>query len=280
MSRVVANLLRQFGPITGGGSPPSKPTLTLTDKGDGTGATAAISGSDPGTTNTVYTASSPCVVGSVPRTAAGSRTGDGTLSLALSPGWYIAYCVSSSGSLVSLPSNDYEVDVTGPTSLTPAGPLALPEDQLRTLVSQSSTFYTRVGCPSPACALSKIFRTFKRLPSDAAHRSLRPYGVILSTQGLRYVLDAGGDKNYLLPEATIGVLLTDNDRYPQDVESGGVDFKNFVGGVMVDLEAQAAVSGNLAIIGMELIALRRQPEDAELAQGIWWEAVIAVEWQA
>lgn len=279
MLSFIAAPFRQFGPISGGGTPPSTPALTLADKGDGTGATATIMGSDPGTTNTVYGFQQPCTAGSLGATALGSRTGDGTINLALAEGWWIAYCVSSNGSLVSLPSNEYQVDVTGPVALTPTGALSLPEDQLRTLVSNSATFYNRVGCPSPACALGKIFRTFKR-SSDADHRSLRPYAVILSTQGLKYVLDAGGDKNYLLPEASIGVFLTDNDRFPEDVESGGIDFKNFVGGVMSDLEAQAAVSGNLAITGMELIALRRLPEDAELAQGIWWEALIAVSWQA
>lgn len=278
MLSFIAAPFRQFGP-TSSSSPPSTPTLSLADKGDGAGATATITGSDPGTTNTIYLAPSPCTATSFEPTAAASRTGDGTVNVPLSPGWYEGFCISSNGSLVSLPSNSYQVDVTGPITLTPSGPLSFAEDNLRTLLSNSATFYNRVGCPSPACALSKIFRTFKRA-EDAEHYSLRPYAVILATHGLRYVLDAGGDKNYLLPEASIGILLTDNVRYAKDIESDGMDFKNFVGGVLVDLEAQAAVSGNLAIIGMEMIALKRLPEEGELAQGCWWEALISVEWQA
>jgi hypothetical protein len=34
------------------------------------------------------------------------------------------------------------------------------------------------------------------------------------------------------------------------------------------------------VVAIELLSIRRLPEDAERAQGIWWEALVAVRWQA
>lgn len=71
------------------------PTLTLSDNGDGTGATATIAGSSPGSTNTVYTAPWSGGIGGAEWTNQGSRVGDGMLSLAIESGAYWAYVQST-----------------------------------------------------------------------------------------------------------------------------------------------------------------------------------------
>ena len=91
---------------------PPRPNLTVTDKGDGTGATASIAGSAAGSTNTVYTVSK-ATTGAQAWTNAGSLTGDGTVGLSLANGSYEAICVSSLGALNSTPSNPYSFGVTG-----------------------------------------------------------------------------------------------------------------------------------------------------------------------
>jgi len=68
--------------------------LSIVDNADGTGAVATVSGSDAGSTNTVYTVAA----GGTLWTSRGSRTGDGTVALSLSTGYHFAYCY---GSLVS-----------------------------------------------------------------------------------------------------------------------------------------------------------------------------------
>jgi hypothetical protein len=73
------------------GEPPSQPTLSLTDSGDGVHATATVSGSDTGTTNNIYTAK----YGTTAWTLSGTRTGNGTVTLTLDNGSYWAYCDSS-----------------------------------------------------------------------------------------------------------------------------------------------------------------------------------------
>lgn len=62
-------------------------TLTIANNGDGTGATATVAGSDA-TTNTVYYQ----IPGDGNWLSGGTRTGDGTVTIALPEGYYFAYC--------------------------------------------------------------------------------------------------------------------------------------------------------------------------------------------
>jgi hypothetical protein len=77
----------------------NSPTLAVADQGDGTGATATVSGSTAGTTNTIYTSSFSGATGSGSWTNSGNRVGNGTVDLSLSVGHYFAYCDSTNGSL-------------------------------------------------------------------------------------------------------------------------------------------------------------------------------------
>src|SRR5262245_20526508 len=61
-------------------------SLTLSDLADGTGATATVAGADNATV-TVYT----MAAGASSWTSSGSRTGNGTLALSLSPNYYFGY---------------------------------------------------------------------------------------------------------------------------------------------------------------------------------------------
>lgn len=263
----------------GGGSPPAAPTLSIGDNLDGTGATAAIAGSTPGSSNAVYVAAALGLAGSIAGTLAATRSGDGQVAIGLADGLYAAWCVSTLAGQTAA-SNPYFFAVTGgAVALAPTGPIALPKSLVRDMLANSPTFQSRVGAFNAAGAYPKIFRTFVRRDDDE-HRSLRPYATVLTTPQVQYVLDSGGDKNYLLPEGTVGLLLLDNDRYETDIDASSIDFENFAGGVLTDLEAQAAVSGGLAVIGLELLSLRRLPEDVERAQGCWWEALVGVRWQA
>src|SRR5262245_10565380 len=80
-------------------------TVTITDNQNGTGATATIAGQDAGQTVTVFV--SPFEVGTSPLawTSAGSRVGNGTVSLPVQPAYYYAYAlgVVSGVAAVSVP---------------------------------------------------------------------------------------------------------------------------------------------------------------------------------
>ena len=70
--------------------PLPKPMLTIVDNEDGTGAVATISGSASNSTNTVYVAKVEGILGQLTFTSGGSRTGDGTVNLAITKGFYFA----------------------------------------------------------------------------------------------------------------------------------------------------------------------------------------------
>lgn len=108
---VLANLLRGFGPISTS-STPATPALAVADNGNGTGATATITGSTPGSTNTVF-AAPIAYSGDLSWTNCGSRSGDGTLSLAIADGRYIGRVDSTLSGLPDAPGNFPVFAVTG-----------------------------------------------------------------------------------------------------------------------------------------------------------------------
>lgn len=72
--------------------------ISITDSANGTGGTATITGSDSAQTATIYAQRAGTRVWS----SAGSRSGNGTLSLTLTPGYYFAYCQGTVSSTTSL----------------------------------------------------------------------------------------------------------------------------------------------------------------------------------
>ena len=76
-------------------------TLAVADVADGATATATISSSSGGA-NIVYTQNVDGTLGSGTWTNSGSRTGDGTVTLTLSKGYYWSYCTTGGTTLSNL----------------------------------------------------------------------------------------------------------------------------------------------------------------------------------
>lgn len=127
---------------------PPTPTLTITDSGDGTGATATIAGSSAGSTNTVYTSPVPLSSGSLSWTASGSRTGDGTISLSLTPGPYLAYCESAMNGLNATPSNEVFFKTTGGATAYESPHAAVAHSVQQTIIGLIGTKITGVAADS------------------------------------------------------------------------------------------------------------------------------------
>jgi hypothetical protein len=116
---VIGALLRQFGPVSGGGTPPAAPVLSVNS--DGTVVTVA--GSDSDTTNDVYARRINAGYGSSPWVLAGSRFADGTVALALDPGAYWLYDLSSNSGGAAISNVAYALvgtDQTGDVDHSPA----------------------------------------------------------------------------------------------------------------------------------------------------------------
>ena len=83
--------------------PLTAPTLAVADLANGTGGTATLSGGNSGATNTVYVQAIDGELGTATWTSKGSRTGNGTVSISATAGFYWVKCVSvlSSETVVS-----------------------------------------------------------------------------------------------------------------------------------------------------------------------------------
>lgn len=85
--------------------PLTAPTLAVTDAADGGGGTATLTGGDSGATNTLYYQAVDGDFGGSTWTSAGSRTGAGTITIALSGPGHFWWYVSSTLLTETTPSN-------------------------------------------------------------------------------------------------------------------------------------------------------------------------------
>lgn len=118
---------------------PNTPSILVIDKGDGTGATAIITGSAPGSVTTINALSVGVgMLGPAMWIVAGSIAGDGTVNLPLGKGTYIGFCESVVDGLPSEPSNPIAFNVTG--GATPGNPFTLIFDGLWALLESNPQF--------------------------------------------------------------------------------------------------------------------------------------------
>lgn len=132
---LVATLLRGFGPaeISGSVDPPAAPTLSIADNGDGSGAVVTISGSELGSVNVVFVQT---LTGSW--SVAGSRSGDGEVSLSLAAGQFLAYAQSTLG------GQSVSSVVLFSVSDTSTPPIAPPSSSLTFKQMRANLFYDKM----------------------------------------------------------------------------------------------------------------------------------------
>ena len=92
-------LTRGLGAYGGSSTAPLTPVLTVADNGDGSGATATISGVASGDSIAVLTSPWKTSGGGLPLTSQGTRTGNGAVSLPVANGTYLARATNTSGGL-------------------------------------------------------------------------------------------------------------------------------------------------------------------------------------
>src|SRR5207249_1011078 len=98
MSRIIASLLRQFGPA-GGSTPPAPdvPTFTVADNGDASGGVVTIASSSAGSTNMFYAARWTGGFVGAEFDSYGSRAGNGALAVATPNGYFWGFVRSDLG---------------------------------------------------------------------------------------------------------------------------------------------------------------------------------------
>lgn len=112
--------------------------LSWTDNLNAT-ATATITGSDVASTNTVYVSPVNQTTRPLAWSSAGSRTGDGAITLAISPGYWFAYCLGTVSS----------VQVAAAPLI---GSVSLASDAIQTLAERAIQARIQALCPLTALA--------------------------------------------------------------------------------------------------------------------------------
>lgn len=160
MLSFIAAPFRQFGPQSGGSTPPPQPTLTVTDLGNGTGATATIAGGDAGASNPVMVAPLPRALGNVAWSLGTTINGNNSGTLGLANGTYLAQVQAAESGLYSLESNTVFFQVTGgglpSRTVTPAGNFPVAMAGLANLVASSANFQSWTGTSDTAHALNHV----------------------------------------------------------------------------------------------------------------------------
>lgn len=233
-------LLKGFGPA-GGGTPPVSPTLAVTSAG-----LATITGSTPGTTNTVF--SRPYAAGDVePWTARGSRVGDGTLTLTPmpNPGRYFFYALSTDAGGAAI-SNLVVTTITGAATSM----VLSPKEKLRELLAESGTLQAWFGAPGDIEAVKK--RIHFSYFDDPNLRALRPFAVVM-WDDFSMVKIAGGDRNYLWTrDSQLMVMIQTNEPNPKDPDEGDRDFEKKIGLVLEEITDLAGLDDRLAVSAVSL----------------------------
>ncbi len=140
--------------------PLAVPTLSIADNADGTGGVATIAGATALTTNTVYgTDWSGGMIGAT-FTSLGSRSGNGTVSLAVANGYHWAYVVST------LAANDGVVSLVQGYRTT-SGSLAVYEQCLNGVLAKMQSL-TLTGISSSNMAVGKFPWHDRVLPDKTA----------------------------------------------------------------------------------------------------------------
>ncbi|HEV3021857.1 MAG TPA: hypothetical protein VGX76_05300 [Pirellulales bacterium] len=185
----LANLLKNFGP-TSGGTLPNVATLSMADNGNGTGAVGTIAGSTAGSSNVIYTAPWTGLSGNLVWTASSPRTGDGTIALAIANGVYIGYCLSTLTGVYTL-SNEPVFRTTGGAfvlSVAPLGPQATFRLGIAYLIASSANFQALVGAASAAAALAHVLT---ESDDTEATGSTRPRAIVHPERFERTIVETG-----------------------------------------------------------------------------------------
>lgn len=179
-------------------SGPSTPTLTVADNGNNTGATATIASGSAIAANVVYTTP---LDGNYTWTNSGNRSGNGTVSLTLDAGIYLAYVEST--------LNSQEVVSSIVPFVVTTGADAIYMQILEAVQSRIQTL-SLTGIASASVLLRKV-NTFKGIGVQEASPAIAYPAIVVSPAGTELTATNAGtnerdDTGYAV---MVGVVDTD-----------------------------------------------------------------------
>ena len=278
----IGTVLQSLGPDPAGEGAPTAPTIEVVNDGTGTSFTVTVTGSDEGSTNTIYywTDDDDAPVEGL------SRTGDGEKQQTGLSGdtWYGLFVVSAAGGYNQVATKPAGIYVTD-GSAAAAGPISLPLDHLRTLVAASSTFQAWVGATGETeaqrIASAKEHVYVAALPAPIAAK--RPFALVAHGDAWQREADTGGAGHSYLKTGSLYLGFEANVAEANQVAGSEGDafiaFANEVGNTIADMEVLSGTGTYLNVTRIsEYVRPRRAHPDEAGNAGVYYEAAYTIDW--
>jgi hypothetical protein len=158
---------------------------------------------------------------------------------------------------IDIRSSEYSVEDLRPALLIeylvpqppPSGPIAVPEWKLARMLAACASAQQRFGYNTGD--VWALGQTLDRIVTPVAEgKELWP--AILVNGGDQWQLEriSGGSGNYLRPNGSCLLMLSDKSRYQGNIDAGLREFKIWIGALLKELASQAAVDDLLSIEGI------------------------------
>jgi len=157
-------------------------------------------------------------------------------------------------------------------AVTPTGPLPLQVRMLVDLIAASATFQARCDAANKAAAYRFIHYPYLR-----AGGLWEIHGPVAVVGSVNFGITRKAVDFFLVQNTSLGLVLSDDDRYPDDPQSSETDFENFSGGVLTDITAYDP-AGGLIIQSINLLESKKSGiENATPDQrNVYWQAIFEV----
>lgn len=183
--------------------PVATPTLAITDLANGTGATATVSGATGGTTNTLYSQSVDGEIGTSTWTSRGSRSGNGSISVALTTmGYYWWKLVSTDGSTADVSNLVYQPLTNGSDAI---------HERLMSAIQSRLQGLTFAAMTSPAGSISSSDIVIKKVAIDREGHIPNKPCIIIAPVNREKINHAGGTNIRDEVSYPVGVVIVAAD---------------------------------------------------------------------
>ena len=166
------------------------------------------------------------------------------------------------------------------TNLTvvPSGAISKPQDEIQTILSNSSTFQTATGAANATAALAYIHLspTTWNAVTEQTWRGHRPFAVIVADGGgVKYELAA--DDTWVKSGVYRFYFEEDEDTAQPTPDDSSFTFTNLVGDVIQDMLDYTATTSVLQLEDIELTIARSDPRE-DNSRGPYWQAAGTISW--
>lgn len=272
------------------GSSLTRPTIAAEDLGDGETIEVTITGSDLGTTNSIF--AQPRAGG--PWALLGTISGDDSAEYALAPGRYWLVAESSAPGATTISANLVALDLAAALPPAAEGPLSLMVEAFRALLAACPTWQALTGSATADEARARVFaHALSWSEADLTEgdylantvKAARPYALVGLGDSAPFTRSAvaGGGMTYTRPggkmiffiEVDVPEALRDLTR----LSEAEIWFENQLGNLIEDIAGLNGLPGVPDLREIRLLAAPvRASEEVSKSEGDFSHAFVEVSW--